>query len=259
MLRSFASGWLDLLAPPQCAECGKAQVRCPASDRPPALCPTCLARIPRLACTCFSDPVDPSAPGCLACAGWGAALPRCRSTVVYGAGSQAWMRRFKYPRPGPMGLDPSARRVVEEWVRAAVLRRPDPPPDAVVPVPLHPRRLRERGFNPAALLARAVARQLGRPLASPTLLVRRRDTPSQTPLDREARRVNVAGAFRSEGPKNRGQETLLLVDDVATTGATLVAAARALRQAGYRHIDAICAARTPAQEEIKTRRRVSSP
>ncbi len=259
MLRSFASSWLDLLAPPQCAECGKAQLRSPAAARPPTLCATCRARIPRLACTCFPGAIDPSAPGCLACAGWGPALPRCRSTVAYETGSQAWMQRFKYPRPGPMGLDPAARRVVEDWVRAAVLRRPGPPPDAVVPVPLHPRRLRERGFNPAALLARAAARQLSRPLASPTLLVRLRDTPSQTPLDRPARRVNVAGAFRGEKPQNRGWETLLLVDDVATTGATLVAAARALRRAGFRHVDAICAARTPAQEEIKTRRRASSP
>ena len=97
MLRSFASGWLDLLAPPECAECGKTQLRHPSGDRPPALCKACHARVPRLVCTCFPGSIGPNTPRCPACMGWGPVLSHCRATVVYGAGSQAWIRRFKYP------------------------------------------------------------------------------------------------------------------------------------------------------------------
>jgi ComF family protein len=124
-----------------------------------------------------------------------------------------------------------------EVARAA----PGPTPGLVVPVPLFPRRLRERGFNPAAILARAVARECRAPLST-RALHRRRDTPSQTGLERRARQRNVAGAFRCEG---RVQEVVWLVDDVVTTGATLSACARALRPAGARRIVALCVARTP--------------
>jgi ComF family protein len=109
-------------------------------------------------------------------------------------------------------------------------------------VPLHPRRLRARGFNPAAVLARTVAREAGAPFAA-GLLVRLRDTPSQTGLDRRARRANVRGAFALRGA-DRPPETVWLVDDVVTTGSTLEECARALRRAGARRVVAICAART---------------
>lgn len=257
MLRAFASGWLDLLAPLDCAECRATQVRRASGHSPPALCGSCQARVPRLVCTCPTRSIGPPAPACPACSGWGADLPHCRAPVVYGAGSESWIRRFKYPRSGPAGLDPAARFVVEDWIRAAVRLRPGPPPVAVVPVPLHPRRLRERGFNPAALLATAVARELGSAVAPPTLLVRVRDTPSQTQLDRKARQANVAEAFGCRPRRTVAQGSLLLVDDVATTGATLVAAARALRQAGFQHLDAVCAARTTGGGPIRTTRSAS--
>ncbi len=107
--------------------------------------------------------------------------------------------------------------------------------DAVVPVPLHPSRLRERGFDQAALLARPVARALGLPLRL-DLLMRRRDTTPQAGLGAAARRLNVRGAFalsRSQRPLPR---RLLLVDDVTTTGATLHAAAHPLREGGAERV-----------------------
>jgi len=159
--------------------------------------------------------------------------------------AEAWIHRFKYPRGGLsalQGVDPAARAVVEEWVLGAVQLCPQPP-ECVVAVPLHARRLRSRGFNPAGLLARAVAATVGeRPRSR--LLERTRDTPSQTQLGRRERRRNVRGAFRclDEPPR-----TVWLVDDVVTTGATLYEAARTLRRAGARRVVAVCAARTPRE------------
>jgi ComF family protein len=114
----------------------------------------------------------------------------------------------------------------------------------VIPVPLHPRRLRERGFNQAALLARGIARSWGVHVAA-RALQRVRDTPSQTGLGRRARRRNLAGAFqcRLASPL---PDRVWLVDDVVTTGSTLEEAARVLRRGGARHIAGVCAARTLA-------------
>ena len=110
--------------------------------------------------------------------------------------------------------------------------------DRVVPVPLHPRRLAERGYNQAALLARVVARERGL-VSDPVALRRVTDTPTQTTLDREARADNVKGAFaaRSDAPGR-----VLLVDDVVTTGATLLACAEAIRRGGGEVVGALVAA-----------------
>jgi ComF family protein len=101
----------------------------------------------------------------------------------------------------------------------------------VVPVPLHPFRLAERGFNQAGLLASRVARRLGAPLW-PSALSRTRDTPRQTSLPRAGRSHNVLGAFAAREPEHIAGRSVLLVDDVWTSGATLEACEEALRDAG---------------------------
>lgn len=106
---------------------------------------------------------------------------------------------------------------------------------AVVPVPLHPARLAERGFNQSGLLARRVARRLGAPLW-PSALTRVRDTPRQATLTREARMANVENAFVAREPEHVAGRSVLLVDDVWTTGATLEACARVLLEAGARAV-----------------------
>ena len=114
-------------------------------------------------------------------------------------------------------------------------------PGAIVPVPSTTRRNRDRGYDPGALLAEEVARQLGRPLR--TLLSRVREAPPQSTLPATLRRRNVLGAFASS-PAARGLH-LLLVDDVMTTGATAFEAACTLRAAGAARVDLLVLARTP--------------
>lgn len=116
------------------------------------------------------------------------------------------------------------------------------PADAVLAVPLHSKRLAERGFNQAELLACRLAQQSRLPLLSRGL-VRCRDTEHQARLDRSARRANVTDAFAwiaAEPPPLR----ILLIDDVLTTGATLGACADALRAAGAREVRALALARS---------------
>jgi ComF family protein len=107
--------------------------------------------------------------------------------------------------------------------------------ELVVPVPLHPSRLVERGFDQAALLALPVARRWGIPCA-PRALLRTRPTPPQASLDRAARAANVADAFRCALPEKVRGRRILLVDDVRTTGATLGACVDALDRAGAREV-----------------------
>jgi ComF family protein len=108
----------------------------------------------------------------------------------------------------------------------------------LVPVPLAPGRLRARGYNQSERLARALGRRWGRPVAE--LLLRARETTTQTALTPAARLANVAGAFTvARGQATLPSQTVVLVDDVFTTGATLAEAGRALEDAGASDIAAV--------------------
>lgn len=116
--------------------------------------------------------------------------------------------------------------------------------DVLVPVPLHRWRLAARCFNQAALLARAVSRSCGVPVAT-AALVRMKPTPSQVGLTRTQRALNVQGAFRvaAESELEVSGRAVVLVDDVLTSGATANAAARALLRGGARRVDLLVFAR----------------
>ncbi len=112
--------------------------------------------------------------------------------------------------------------------------------DAVVPVPLHPKRMRERGFNQAVEIARPVARALGLPLLLHACR-RTRDTPAQSGLDARARRRNPVGAFAASHAV-RGKR-IAIIDDVYTSGSTIAAVTHALLHAGATRVEAWCVAR----------------
>lgn len=115
--------------------------------------------------------------------------------------------------------------------------------DRIVPIPLHWRRRLARGYNQAEQIARPLAARLGLPCA--TLLTRRRATPPQSLLGKAGRLANLRKAFRVPRPEKVRGLNILLVDDVATTGATLDAAARVLKNAGAAAVTALVAGRTP--------------
>lgn len=123
----------------------------------------------------------------------------------------------------------SHARLLGELFAAALAARGDPLPDCIVPVPLHPRRLRERGFNQALELARATARRFGIPLLAEGLR-RMRYTPPQTQLDARRRQANPLGAFANRLSLSGAR--VALMDDVITTASTVAECTRILRAGG---------------------------
>jgi ComF family protein len=189
-------GWLSCLAPVRCCGCDGE-----VGDDAPGFCEAC-------------SPLLDAAPVTL--------QPPAQEAAAYGYGGPLAdaITRLKYA--GRSDLMPALGGLIAEAALAyagAV--------DVVVPMPLFPRRLRERGFNQSALLGRYAARALGVPLRV-DVLRRVRDTAPQAGLSREARAANVRGCFRARALCER----VLLIDDVRTTGATLESAAQALRAAG---------------------------
>ena len=114
--------------------------------------------------------------------------------------------------------------------------------DVIVPMPLSPRRRRERGFNQAELIARVIARRTGLPVSP--LLGKVAERPPQAGLTAKARRDNARGAYRASLPAGCRKKRLLLVDDVLTTGASVEEAAKVLLRAGASSVDVLTLART---------------
>ncbi|MBI4460091.1 MAG: ComF family protein [Acidobacteria bacterium] len=154
---------------------------------------------------------------------------QARSFAAYEGTLQSLIQRFKYD-----GLRPLAQPLSELLAEAA--RRLEPHSwDLILPVPLHRRRQRQRGFNQAELLASRLSKTLRVPLGTKDC-VRIRDTRPQTGLRAAERRKNVAGAFHVPRPESVSSLRVLLVDDVLTTGATVNACAQALGEAGARGV-----------------------
>lgn len=183
------------------------------------LCERCAAQLAEVARPCKPPLPPPMADG----------LDDWRVAYDYSGVAQRLVQALKYHDVGDAAL------VLAEGMAAAL---PMCDYTAIVPVPLHPRRANVRGFNQAMLLSREIATLIGRPVWD--ALVRVRATRTQTSLSREGRMTNVEGAFEAAVPLEGA--TLLLVDDVLTTGATGAECAAALRAAGATRVVMIAAA-----------------
>jgi len=159
-----------------------------------------------------------------------------RAAVTYNGLGRALVLKLKYGASGA-GI-PALANLMTRSIE------PDQAVDLIVPVPLHRRRLLARRFNQSQLLAANIAKNMGR-RCDPFMLNRSRATPSQGTLTRKGRVRNVQGAFKVPAAKCRllkGQ-SVLLVDDVLTTGATASACARALKKAGAASVGVLAFAR----------------
>jgi competence protein ComFC len=187
---------LDLLFPPKCAGCGREGAY---------LCDVCIAESPKAP--------DTSGEG----------LESIIAPFQMQGAAREVVHRLKY----------NGLRVMAEPMGAAMaqhLQRHQMVPDIIVPVPLHRKRLRERGYNQAELLAQAVAQWLGVTVDSKGLARIGYIGPQARTATREERKANVAGAF--EAARDFSGLSVVVVDDVTTTGSTLEACAVALRHAG---------------------------
>jgi ComF family protein len=237
---ALVAATVDLLLPPGCPGCRRPM----GDDR--GLCVDCwstLRPIEEPWCERLGIPFPYDlGPGTLSAAAIAdpPAFDRARSAVAYDGIAPDLVHAFKYAdRTDLAGL------IAAQMLRAG--RDLLVECDAIVPVPMHRVRLFRRRFNQAALLAREIARRSGRPYR-PLLLLRPRHTRQQVGLTREGRAENMRGAFAVPEPARREVRgrSILLVDDVLTTGATLEAAARVLKRAGAARVDVLTFARVVA-------------
>lgn len=228
-ITKLASASLDLLYPPRCVGCDK-------EGR--FVCSTCLESLPRLV-----------APYCLRCAqpiAHGDTCPRCLESPLDIDGIRApflmegtireGVHRLKYNNL--RAIAPILGGLLADYLNAQQLLV-----QALVPVPLHHERERRRGYNQAYLLAKEAGKRLGVPVI-PQVLSRLSNTPPQAKsLSAQERKANVQGSFRCPHPFLVNGLEVVLVDDVCTTGATLEACARALKEAGAASVWGLALAR----------------
>jgi ComF family protein len=238
--------FLDLLYPPRCLICRAFLDGEGAGEGSLLVCPKCVAGFTRVAsprCPVCGTPFRSGIAEdhvCEDCLRKKPFFDRAGAPFVYEGELMRAIHEFKYEGRSRMAalLGPLLASFAEGWVR-------DGDSVVLVPVPLHPKRLRKRGFNQSLLLARHVADRLG--VQVDFLSLRRtRDTTPQTGLKRDERRKNVRRAFEVVDRKALRRKRVVLVDDVATTGSTLNECARVLRRAGCTEVYGLVLARAAA-------------
>src|SRR6266850_742869 len=210
------------------------------------ICGACLrsfVRVPQPACDVCGRPLPGLTPEpgrallCPACRAKTYAFERARSFAVYEGALVRAILLLKFDQIVPLGAWFAERLAEVAKEQGSALAA-----DVVVPVPLHHQRERERGYNQAALLSKPLAKRLGLPHKA-VLLMRTRARPEKQILTLEERWESVRGAFATRPGSQVDNLRVLLLDDVLTTGATLDAAARALRDAGAKSVIGLTVAR----------------
>lgn len=227
-LKAVGDFLLELFFPARCVGCG---------TEGSFLCPACKDALPKIEPPFCHRCGLPLAPGASYshCASMEWAVDGIRSPFLFQGTVREAIHAVKYR--GVTGLLPTLGELLADFLTSHALAA-----DAIVPVPLHPRRLRERGYDQALLLAQNLGQGLAIPLAT-NVLIRHRHTPSQARSKGVAERHrNVEGAFQAAPGRLQGQ-AIILVDDVCTTGATLNACASALKAAGAQKVWGVTLAR----------------
>ncbi len=232
----YRSLWsaLDLIFPPVCGGCGKAGFR---------WCADCQGRVQILngaLCDVCGLPQD-SAGVCDTCRVDRPRFRALRAWAVFEDPVRKVLHKLKYRRDIALG-DAIAAQMVQ-YVRGLSWNV-----DMIVPVPLGRQRYKERGYNQVAMIAKPLALALGVEFA-PKALARRKETRSQVGLSKQERRENVDGVFRAGVGVNG--KTILVMDDVATTGSTLSSSAEALFASGAKDVYALTVARALPQHGLK--------
>jgi ComF family protein len=205
---------------------------CGAETGPELLCAACIAELPTLPDSC---------PRCALPSPASAVCGSCLNRPTHFDATLA-LWRYEFPCDGLVqALKYRARLALAGFFARSLASRPMPEVDLIVPMPLHPKRLAERGFNQALEIARGLARHLSRPIELRGVL-RVRDTPPQTDLPYEERAKNVRGAFLCK--VDLSGASVAVLDDVMTTGATLNELALALKRAGATRVENCVIART---------------
>jgi ComF family protein len=234
--RAVVDPLLTVVFPSACVVCRESL----SSPTAGPLCRPCWTDLPRHRdphCECGVALARGVEPPCGRCRRGLSPFRRGASLGPYEGGLRSVVHELKYRARRRL-----APRIVEALLEQAAVRRVAEPGAVLVPVPLHPRRLRERGFNQAELLGRELAGAAGLALVVGAH-VRRKDTLSQSGLSAAARRRNVAGAFIVRRRSAVAGRIVVLIDDVFTTGATLRACAESLRQAGASEVRVLTVAR----------------
>ena len=231
---------LDFALPPRCGGCGT------IVDDIDSFCPGCWSELDFLqgGCARCGLPLEATdAETCGRCLAKPPRLDRIRAAVAYGDISRSIAIRLKYGRK--VGL----ARTMSRYMLGLIGDLPEQA--MLIPVPLHRSRIWSRGFNQSAIVARELSRRTGLPV-SVDALRRVRATPALKGMTRSQRRRTVAGAFRVDAKAQLRGRTIVLVDDVLTTGSTANACARALKRAGAARVDLISWARVIGPQHIES-------
>ncbi|MFC1902557.1 ComF family protein [Chloroflexota bacterium] len=219
---------LDLLFPRWCIGCGK------EGD---FLCRSCCQSLPRIMpplCPRCGRP-QPSGTLCPGCITWQAEIDGIRSPFRFDGLLRQAIHQLKYRNIRAMAI--SLANLLHEYIVANPVSG-----EVLAPVPLHQKRLRERGYNQSSLLARELGKLIGFPVVDDCLIRQRHASPQAKTSNVIERQRNVAGAFTCRDERLRGKQ-ILLIDDVATSGATLDACATVLKAAGAASVWALVLAR----------------